>query len=125
MGAAASAGPSPGKVRGNGIDSTHALLAWIADVDILQWVDGTQKQLSLPGACPARLEVLDGACVFDMVIPGGFAVKLFLDADTCTAALGFTSSAAVGAIHNFLAIVVQNTATRTPGTAGPPFVMHP
>jgi hypothetical protein len=55
----------------------------VAEVSVL-FVDGRiQRQLDYENAFPARLEVMSGDCVFDMIGPKGLQLKLQLSADTC------------------------------------------
>jgi hypothetical protein len=123
MGSAASAEAGHANLRADGILATHRLLAWIADVSIGQTVDGVPQTMVMSGACPARLEVLDGACVFDMACPGGLAIKLYLDADTCKTLLQFAGKHASGTSLAFSAAMLHNT--RDPAvTVYLPFVTH-
>jgi hypothetical protein len=101
-------------IFGNGVDTAYNIPVWIADASLKAMRFPVPITVHWPGLCPARLEVLDHACVFDMVFPGGFPVKLYIGASECRELLAVSAKDSPDASTTVQAFVVDND--RTPGT---------
>lgn len=75
----------------------HSCSAWIADVYLQHKADTDSRSRECRGVCPARLDVANGACALTFVWPGGFTVKIYIDAPECAELLRFADHADAGA----------------------------